>query len=46
MLKTIIVGTCVSVQGIFVRNLPNGKMVVRVGDRDFVGYPVEAAIAA
>ena len=45
MLRTIIIGSCVSVQGVFVRNLPNGKIAVRVGDRVFTGYPVEALAA-
>ena len=40
MLKTIALGTCVFVQGIFVRSLADGKIVVRVGERDFTGAPV------
>ncbi|WP_286193425.1 hypothetical protein [Boseongicola sp. H5] len=42
MLKTITLGTCVSVQGIFVRALTDGKIMVRVGDRIFTGRPVSA----
>ncbi|WP_274379280.1 hypothetical protein [Rhodophyticola sp. CCM32] len=42
VLKTITLGTCVSVQGTFVRALENGKVVVRVGDRMFTGQPVTA----
>jgi len=42
MIKTITVGSCVSVQGLFVRNLPNGKVVVRVGDKTFSGTPRRA----
>ena len=42
MLRTIVMGTCVSVQGLFVRNLPDGRVVVRVGERLFTGFPVTA----
>lgn len=40
MLKTILIGSCVSVQGIFVRSLPDGRILVRVGQRMFKGRPV------
>ena len=40
MLRTITLGTCVSVQGIFERALDNGRILVRVGDRLFEGVPV------
>ncbi|MFN0115414.1 MAG: hypothetical protein ACKVPY_12130 [Paracoccaceae bacterium] len=40
MLRTIILGSCVSVQGTFERQLDNGKIVVRVGNRLFEGTPV------
>lgn len=40
MLKTITLGTCVSVQGIFVKALADGKIVVRVGEKLFTGAPV------
>lgn len=40
MLRTITMGSCVSVQGLQVKKLPNGKVVVRVGDRMFEGVPV------
>ncbi len=43
MLRTIILGSCVSVQGIFVKCLPNGRIVVRVGKQYFEGRPVKAA---
>ena len=42
MLQTILMGSCVYVQGIFVRKLENGKIVVRVGDQVFQGTPVTA----
>ncbi len=40
MLKTIIVGTCMSVQGVLEKTLPDGRISVRVGDRVFTGVPV------
>ena len=40
MLKTITLGSCVSVQGTFVRALSCGKILVRVGNRTFTGTPV------
>lgn len=39
MLKAITVGKYVSIQGMFVRNSDNGKIVVRVGERTFEGKP-------
>ena len=46
MLKTILLGSCVSVQGLFVRELDDGKIVVRVGDRLYQGWPVSDLVAA
>ena len=43
MLRTITLGSCVSVQGTFVRAAPGGRIVVRVGQTDFIGQPVTAA---
>lgn len=40
MVKTITLGDYISVQGIWVRNLVDGRMVVRVGRKEFVGRPV------
>ncbi len=40
MLKTILMGSCVFVQGTYVRQLENGKILVRVGNRLFQGQPV------
>ena len=40
MLRTIILGSCVSVQGTFVRSLANGRILVRVGKRLYEGMPV------
>lgn len=43
MLRTVILGSCVSVQGLLVRRLENGKIIVRVGPRTYEGYPVRKA---
>ncbi|WP_174213634.1 hypothetical protein [Paragemmobacter aquarius] len=40
MLRTITVGSCVSIQGIVVKQLTDGKLVVRVDQNTFVGHPV------
>jgi len=45
MLQTIMIGTCISVQGTFVQALANGKIAVRVGQRIFEGRPVRSAAA-
>jgi hypothetical protein len=45
MLRTIIMGTCVQVQGQFVRSLSDGRIVVSVGKKVFAGRPVQAAAA-
>lgn len=45
MLRTIVMGTCVQVQGIFERQLENGKILVRVGNRLFEGTPIERKAA-
>jgi len=39
------IGTCISVQGTFVRALHNGKIAVQVGQRVFEGIPVGAKAA-
>ncbi|MHC0052080.1 hypothetical protein [Actibacterium sp. D379-3] len=46
MIKTITMGSCVSVQGAFVRKLGNGNIQVRVGERVFEGRPVSEKTAA
>lgn len=43
MLRTIMIGTCVSIQGFFVKSLPDGKIVVRDGTSTYKGIPVKAA---
>jgi len=40
MLQTIMIGTCVFVQGIFAGTLPNGFHRVRVGNKIYSGWPV------
>jgi len=40
MLRTITLGSCVSVQGLLVGQLSDGKIVVKVDEKTFVGYPV------
>jgi hypothetical protein len=46
MLRTIVIGSAVSVQGIFVQYLPGNRIAVRVGDRVFAGTPVERGTTA
>lgn len=45
MLRTITVGTHISVQGNFVSQREDGRIVVRVGEQLYVGRPVTAPIA-
>ena len=40
MLRTITLGSCVSVQGIFVKDMPDGRIVVKVDDQTYAGIPV------
>ena len=46
MLKTILVGSCVYVQGTFVRKLKNGKIEILVDEQLHQGFPVAAKAAA
>ncbi len=41
MYKTIMLGSCVAVQGLFLRALNNGKIAILVGNKEFIGVPVE-----
>ena len=45
MLRTITLGSCVSVQGTFVRQLDNGRIIVRVDEREFTGRPIKKTAA-
>ncbi|MEP5731679.1 MAG: hypothetical protein ABJL67_20145 [Sulfitobacter sp.] len=40
MLRTITIGSCVSVQGIFVKDLADGRVAVKVDDTVYSGTPV------
>ena len=40
MLRTITIGGHISVQGVFVKSLADGRMVVRVGAETYLGRPV------
>jgi hypothetical protein len=40
MLRTVMIGSCVSIQGIFVKALGDGMVCVRVGEQLFMGRPV------
>ncbi|WP_202902114.1 hypothetical protein [Pseudooceanicola atlanticus] len=46
MLRTITVGSYISVQGTYVRTLTDGRIEVQVGDKTFVGLPVSNSAAA
>ena len=46
MIKTITVGNYISVQGLWVRTLADGRVVVRVGQQEYVGRPIAKAQAA
>jgi len=40
MLRTIQIGSCIQVQGVLVRSLSDGRIVVSVGNREFTGSPI------
>ena len=44
MLRTIQIGTCVSVQGLVVQHLEDGLVVIRVGEKLYRGVPVTAGV--
>jgi hypothetical protein len=46
MLRTISIGSCVSVQGLVVGQTADGKMIVRVDEKTYVGTPVAQVRAA
>ena len=41
MVKTITIGSCVSVQGLVVRSLDDGRVVIQVGKNQYAGRPVQ-----
>jgi hypothetical protein len=45
MLRTIALGSCVSVQGRVVRELACGTVLVKVGERVYAGLPVSPTAA-
>ncbi len=45
MLRTITVGSHISVQGTFVRDLADGRILVQVGERTFKGTPIKSKAA-
>ena len=42
MLKTISIGSCVSIQGLLVGNAADGLIKIKVDDKIYVGRPVES----
>ncbi|MDZ7906161.1 MAG: hypothetical protein U5N55_10610 [Cypionkella sp.] len=46
MLRTISIGSCVSIQGLMVGQLADGKIKVVVDDKTYVGKPVSPTIRA
>ena len=44
MLRTIMIGSCISVQGIQVGESSDGRVTISVGDNRFVGYPVAGKV--
>jgi hypothetical protein len=42
MLRTITIGSCVSVQGLLVGQLADGRLIVKVDEKTFVGHPVQS----
>ena len=40
LLRTISIGSCVSIQGLLVAQMADGKIMVKVDEKTFVGYPV------
>ena len=41
MLRTITIGSTVSVQGIFVRDMPDGRISVKVDDVHLTAKPIQ-----
>ena len=40
MIRTITIGSCISIQGVFERQEANGNITVRVGSETYQGKPV------
>ncbi|MEM1351722.1 MAG: hypothetical protein AAGF27_05230 [Pseudomonadota bacterium] len=43
MLRTITLGSAILIQGIFVRALPDGRIVVKLDNETYAGLPVNKA---
>ena len=43
VLRTITIGSCVSIQGTFIRTLPDGRIAIRDGQKVYEGRPVSKA---
>lgn len=43
MLRTIKVGSAVSIQGLYVKALPDGRIVVNLSGTNYTGLPVTQA---
>lgn len=41
MLRTIVIGSCLFIQGEFVASYPDGMMAVRLDGKIYTGRPVE-----
>lgn len=46
MLKTIMIGRYLSIQGKFVRTTASGLVVVKVGEQTYAGRPVQKRCSA
>ena len=43
MLRTILIGSCIFLQGEFVNSYADGRMAVRLDGKIHIGHPVEPA---
>ena len=46
MLRTITMGSCVTIQGLFVKALEDGRIAVRVGEMLYIGRAVPTCARA
>jgi hypothetical protein len=44
MLRTISIGSCVSIQGVLIGQQPDGKIMIVVDEKTYVGRPVAAPL--
>ncbi|MDD7971512.1 hypothetical protein PUT78_10385 [Roseinatronobacter sp. HJB301] len=45
MIRTIRIGRHISAQGVFVRQLSNGHIIIRAGTQMLTGRPISAPVA-